>query len=430
MKFKHHLLGDLIRVKHGFAFKSEYFSFESGEKIVLTPGNFYEEGGFKLRPNKDRYYSGDYPHDFLLKKNDLIIAMTEQTYGLLGSPALIPENNKYLHNQRLGKFELLRNNQVSVFFLYYLFHIKGLRDEISNTASGTKIRHTAPERISKIKIPLPPLPIQKKIAAVLSAYDDLIENNNRRIALLEKMAEELYREWFVRLRFPGHDNVKIIKGIPEGWEVGIIGNLFNVKSGYAFKSDDLGDMGHPIIKITNIQNGFIDKVDVQRFSGNIHKRIAQFELMDGDFLIAMTGAQVGKTGLFMMSKERFFLNQRVGKFFHRLINDNNIIFIKIFCQTNYFKSQIENYAIGAAQPNISGAQIESIKILIPTENLLKRFSLLTKPFLQKIFSLKKQNENLILFRDCLLSRLMSGSIDTENLDIRFPKSMMEEEGHG
>lgn len=296
--------------------------------------------------------------------------------------------------------------------------------------TGAAIPRVIVKDFKACKIPLPPLPIQKKIAAVLSAYDDLIENNNRRIALLEKMAEELYREWFVRLRFPGHDNVKIIKGVPEGWEVGIIGNLFNVKSGYAFKSDDLGDMGHPIIKITNIQNGFIDKVDVQRFSGNIHKRIAQFELMDGDFLIAMTGAQVGKTGLFMMSKERFFLNQRVGKFFHRLINDNNIIFIKIFCQTNYFKSQIENYAIGAAQPNISGAQIESIKILIPTENLLKRFSLLTKPFLQKIFSLKKQNENLILFRDCLLSRLMSGKIDTENLDIRFPKSMMEEEGHG
>jgi len=146
-------LGKLIHIKHGYAFKSEYFSLDTGTQIVLTPGNFFEEGGFKLRPDKDRFYTGDFPKDFVLRKDDIIIAMTEQTYGLLGSPAIIPENDKYLHNQRLGKFEFLDKNRVSLRFLYYLFCVKILRDEISISATGTKIRHTAPERIYKIEFP-------------------------------------------------------------------------------------------------------------------------------------------------------------------------------------------------------------------------------------------------------------------------------------
>ncbi|HWR10851.1 MAG TPA: hypothetical protein VN445_03420, partial [Rectinemataceae bacterium] len=87
MKFEYHKLGDYIHIKHGYAFKSKYFSFKDGNKIVLTPGNFLEIGGFKQRPGKDRFYTGDFPNEFLLKRDDLIIAMTEQTYGLLGSPA-------------------------------------------------------------------------------------------------------------------------------------------------------------------------------------------------------------------------------------------------------------------------------------------------------------------------------------------------------
>lgn len=85
--------------------------------------------------------------------------------------------------------------------------------------------------ISRINFPLPPLPIQRKIAGILSAYDELIENNNRRIAILEKMAEEIYREWFVRMRFPGNENVKVVKGVPEGWEVKKVGDIGKVVTG-------------------------------------------------------------------------------------------------------------------------------------------------------------------------------------------------------
>ena len=112
-------LGDALSIKHGFAFKSTYFA-DEGSYLVLTPGNFYEGGGFRLRPGKDRAYVGDLPEDYILEEGDLIIAMTEQGPGLLGSSAIVPEGNRYLHNQRLGLVENLDESVLNKHFLYYL----------------------------------------------------------------------------------------------------------------------------------------------------------------------------------------------------------------------------------------------------------------------------------------------------------------------
>lgn len=98
---KKYKLGELLTVKHGWAFKGEYFA-ESGKQSILTPGNFYDKGGFKRNGEKERYYTGEYPVEYLSHKGDLIVAMTEQAAGLLGSTAIVPEDNRYLHNQRIG----------------------------------------------------------------------------------------------------------------------------------------------------------------------------------------------------------------------------------------------------------------------------------------------------------------------------------------
>ena len=136
--------------------------------------------------------------------------MTEQAEGLLGSSALIPESQKYLHNQRLGLVTRVRDDRIDKLFLYYLFNTRQVRAQIRATASGVKVRHTSPSRIGDVKVHLPEVTAQRKIAAVVSAYDDLIENNRRRIATLEEMAQSLYREWFVRFRFPGHENIPLV----------------------------------------------------------------------------------------------------------------------------------------------------------------------------------------------------------------------------
>src|SRR5215471_15442486 len=106
MTFSELQLGDAIHIKHGFAFKGEHFV-DEGDMIVLTPGNFYEKGGFRVRPGKDRAYSGDVPDGYILSQGDVIVAMTEQGPGLLGSSAIIPESARYLHNQRLGLVDFI-----------------------------------------------------------------------------------------------------------------------------------------------------------------------------------------------------------------------------------------------------------------------------------------------------------------------------------
>jgi type I restriction enzyme, S subunit len=138
--------GDAFTIKYGFAFKGQYFG-DNGQHVVLTPGNFYEVGGFRARPGKDRYYTVDPPEDFILQPGDLVIAMTEQGEGLLGSSAIIPADGSYLHNQRIGLIENLDEGKLDKGYLYRLFNTAQVRAQIRATASGTKVRHTAPKRI-------------------------------------------------------------------------------------------------------------------------------------------------------------------------------------------------------------------------------------------------------------------------------------------
>jgi type I restriction enzyme, S subunit len=232
-------LGDLLQIKHGFAFLGEHFA-NNGTHVVLTPGNFLEEGGFKEKSEKAKWYNGPIPSDYVLSEGDLIVAMTEQAEGLLGSSAIIPRTGVYLHNQRLGLVQIRDRTQADQRFIYYLFNSKPVRQQIRGSASGTKIRHTAPSRIAEVKVNVPPLPVQRRIAGILSAYDELMENSQRRIRILEAMVRALYREWFVHFRFPGHEKVPRIASplgdIPQGWEVKKLGEILELNYGKALKA--------------------------------------------------------------------------------------------------------------------------------------------------------------------------------------------------
>jgi len=167
--WEEHLLGDVCTFKHGFAFKSEFFTQDKGY-VLLTPGNFFEEGGYRDRGEKQKYYDGTFPSEFLLSKGDLLVAMTEQAVGLLGSPALVPKGNTFLHNQRLGLVELTNEfrDNLSVEFLFHLFNTKYFRSKVQETATGLKVRHTSPKKMQVIPIWLPSdLNEQKEIALKL-----------------------------------------------------------------------------------------------------------------------------------------------------------------------------------------------------------------------------------------------------------------------
>jgi len=176
-------LASLFEIKHGFAFEGEFFA-SDGCYILLTPGHFFEEGGFRDQKDKTKFYTGDFPRSYLLTKGDLLVAMTEQKAGLLGSSIVILESDKYLHNQRLGLIHKLDDSRLDRLFLYYFFNTADVRKRIAMTASGSKVRHTSPGKIRELRIALPSLDEQRRIVEVLQAVDTKFEMLGRKDAAL------------------------------------------------------------------------------------------------------------------------------------------------------------------------------------------------------------------------------------------------------
>ena len=264
---------------------------------------------------------------------------------------------------------------------------------------------------------------QEKIVDILSNYDDLIENNNKRIKILEEMAQKIYKEWFVDFKFPNHETATFkqtdLGEIPTNWEVGTIKDINDVKGGYAFKSSDLKETGeYGVIKIKNIQSGDIDINSCQYINERIAQKAEAFKLGVGDMLIAMTGAQVGKVGIMPKTKQIYYLNQRVGKFIPNKDFIINNQYLSIYTRSEKFSTQINNVASGAAQPNISTSQIENIEMLIPQKEIIKKFEETVNPLFIEILTLNDKNANLKQTRDLLLPRLIFGEIDVENMEIK------------
>lgn len=308
-------------------------------------------------------------------------------------------------------------------YVYYLlkFNLRQLKMFDSGTASGRE--NVSKSAFSNIRvIALTSKDEQIKVGKLLSNYDDLIENNNRRIKILEEMAQKIYKEWFVDFKFPGHETTTFkdspLGKIPNDWEVGIIKDINDVKGGYAFKSKDLKENGKfGIIKIKNIQAGNIDTNMCQYIDEKLAQKASDFKLNAGDILIAMTGAQVGKVGIMPQTKQVYYLNQRVAKFIPNKDFIINNQYLAIYTQTEKFNIQINNIASGAAQPNISASQIENIEILVPKAEIISAFENFINPNLKEAQILKNKNENLKQTRDILLPRLISGEIDVENMEV-------------
>ena len=380
------MLGDAIRVKHGFAFRGQYFS-DRGEFIVLTPGNFNEEGGFRLRPGKDRFYTGEIPEDYVLNEGDLIVAMTEQGPGLLGSAALIPESEKYLHNQRLGLIQEIDNEVLDKYFLYYLFNTRPVRGQISGSATGTKVRHTAPERIYQVKITVPTdVNQQRRIASVLSAYDDLIENNRRRIQLLEQAARLLYKEWFVHLRFPGHEDVKIKDGVPEGWDMKTLGDLVEVTKGRNITKNSAQDGSVPVVA------GGLSPAYYHDTANAVGPVIT----------VSASGANAGYVNLYyedIWASDCSYISST---------STDRLYYLYLLLKSK--QREIFGFQKGAAQPHVYPKDLKRLPLLAPKNIIVNMFEESVADNFHQVKVLVEQNKLLVQARDLLLPRLMSRKV--------------------
>jgi type I restriction enzyme S subunit len=399
-------LGDLLQIKHGFAFLGEYFG-TVGTHVVLTPGNFIEDGGFKEKREKAKWYSVPISSDYVLNEGDLIIAMTEQAEGLLGSSAIIPRSGVYLHNQRLGLVQILDRTQTDQRFVYYLFNTKPVRQQIRGSASGTKIRHTAPSRIADVKICVPLLNLQQRIAGILSAYDELIENSQRRIKILEEMARSFYREWFVHFRFPGHEKLSRVASalgdIPKGWEVKKLPDVAEVNRAQINARNAPGELHY--IDISSVSPGRIDTITTYAFADapGRARRIVQH----GDVLWSCVRPNRRSHAQVMHPEQNTIASTGFAVLTATKVPST---FLYLATTTDDFVAYLTNNATGAAYPAVTATTFEKADLLIPSAPLLKKFDEATIPIAEQIYTLQRQIQNLRRTRDLLLPRLLSGQI--------------------
>ena len=237
-EWKRYKLGELLSIKHGWAFKSENYV-KDGKTALVTLRNISEDSRFVFNVNKTTYYGGEYPEEYNLNEGDLIIPLTEQVVGLLGNSAFVPNFSdiKFVLNQRVGKVQE-KYEKIDKIFLKYLLSTTTVRTQMEYRASGTKQRNISPKDIYDIEVYIPELVIQKYIGRILYNIDNKIQINNQINQELEAMAKTLYDYWFVQFDFP-YQNGKPYKSsggkmvyhpelkreIPEGWGVEKLGDI-------------------------------------------------------------------------------------------------------------------------------------------------------------------------------------------------------------
>lgn len=336
------------------------------------------------------------------RANDLIFAREAPA----GNVALVQENQTVCLGQRTV---LIRPNVQKVnpqYLVYYLLSPKP-QHELLGTANGATVAHVNLPAIRNLKIELPEKSVQDKIGTILVTYDDLIENNQKQIKLLEEAAQRLYKEWFVDLRFPGHENTKIVDGVPEGWQYEKLGDLVKTTSGGTpsrRKSEYYVNGNIRWIKTKELNDRFIFETE-EHITEDAVKNSSAKVLPEGALIVAMYGATIGKIGI---TAAEMACNQACCAF---ISFDDMISKEYLYCWLMDNREYLVSQGKGAAQSNLSQEMIRNFSLLCPDKKVIKNFTEIVTTMLEN----KRVLENKILMlskaRDDLLPKLMSGEVE-------------------
>lgn len=293
-------------------------------------------------------------------------------------------------------------------YVYYFLKQQYIRNLAANSMSGASGRQRADLKfIKKIKFDLPSLPTQQKIASILSTYDSLIENNTKRIRLLEQMAENLYKEWFVRFRFPGHENVKVENGLPKGWKKGNVAEYAEIMSGGTPKTDNESYYGGgiPFFTPKDARDCIFSHSTLTNITEDGLNHCNSKLYPKGTVTITARGT-VGRVNMMgcpmAMNQSCFALKSK---------NHKNNIFL--FFALRDASALMKKMASGGVFDTIILKTFEHIPMCIPMQDTINAFDAIIKPTLGSIYSLEKQVELLTRQRDLLLPRLMSGKLEVK-----------------
>jgi len=382
-------LGECITTKKGFAFKSALYT-PKGVPVVRV-------SDFTLNSITDKdlvYYPvSEYNNykDYVLTEKDILV----QTVGswqynpnsVVGKVVRVPYYHQgSLLNQNIVKIipiECIDND-----YLYYRIKCVDFSGYVIGEARGAANQASITlDTIKRFAFLLPPKDVQERIGATLSRYDSLIENYQKQIKLLEEAAQRLYKEWFVDLHFPGHENTKIVDGVPEGWTTSKLGQLAEFKRGKTITKKDAVEGTIPVVA------GGLEPAYYCNRSNTAERVIT----------VSGSGANAGFTRMYferVWASDCSFVDASTTPFLHF-----------VYCYLKDNKTTIDNMQKGAAQPHVYAKDINSLEISIPVESILKSFEKNVSKYFDTISSLQSQIRLLTEARDRLLPKLMSGEID-------------------
>lgn len=427
-------LGELFRVKHGFAFKSEYFTDEPQDTVLVTPGNFAIGGGFQ--DGKRKYYNGQLPEDYVLKPGQVVVTMTDlsKESDTLGYAASIPNDSSiWLHNQRVGLLEFKTELPTSPRFIEYLLRTHEYRSWIVGSATGTTVKHTAPGRIESFATRIPPIEEQRAIANILGTLDDKIELNRKQNETLEAMARALFKAWFVDFGpvrakvegrwqrgqllpdlpahlydlFPARLVESELGEIPEGWRYSTIGEEVTVCGGStpSTKEPDFWEAG---------QHCWATPKDLSTLKFPI--------LLDTDRKI--TDAGLAKIGSGILPVGTVLLSSRapigylaiaevptsINQGFIGMKCDGTLpnVFVLPWCRENM--DTILSNANGSTFQEISKSNFRQIQVVVPSEPILKIYRKSADSLYRHMVENERESRSLAQLRDTLLPKLISGEL--------------------
>lgn len=369
-------IGNLVTLRQGFAInkKTNHHMSEEPTQLHLLRIGDMKDGKFSI------FVKDTIPEKFIAKEDDIIYTRTGQV-GLV-----FRKQHGVVHN---NCFTVTSNdlNILQQEFLFYALQEKSFYEEAISRATGAAQPDLPHGAFNSIQIFLPPIESQKKISNILNTYDNLIENNQKQIKLLEEAAQRLYKEWFVDLRFPGHENTKIIDGIPEGWSKGSLSNIALFKRGKT---------------ITKAQ---VEKGDIPVVAGGLKPAYYhnKANTVAPVITVSGSGANAGYTKLYnidVFASDCSFADSKTTP---------NLFFVYCFLKNN--KEMVNSLQKGAAQPHVYAKDINSINLLVPNTKLINKFCKLVAPYFEKIKILENQNKLTSQARDRLLPKLVNGELE-------------------
>lgn len=324
---------------------------------------------------------------FHVKAGDLLFARRSLVESGAGKCSIVNVINESIVFE--SSIIRVRLNQAIADPLFYMYWMRSLagRTAIGAIVTGLNVKGIRSSDLSNIEVEVPPLETQKAISSILRSYDELIENYQKQIKLLEEAAQRLYKEWFVDLRFPGHENVMIVNGVPEGWENTVLGTIASFKRGKTITKKDISVGNIPVVA------GGLEPAYYCNKSNTADRVVT----------VSGSGANAGFTRLY---------NEPVWASDCSYVDTNSTRFLCfVFCFLIANKCELDNLQKGAAQPHVYAKDINALRLLLPKKTILMKYEEIISVYFDSIARMQSQIKLLTEARDRLLPKLMSGEIE-------------------